>query len=839
MNITRHLLLALLLVSIFALNSCTSKDYYNEANNSGSNAGLFSDSLAVSGSFNWSTTKSINLSVAVDDQYNGQYFYRVDVYDQNPLYSQDAKLLGSGVAKKGADFASSIVATTATEVLYVKQTDPTGLKSVSAVALTNDSTAEISFAAKPSTSTLKSSLLKSVSTVSEVTMPTINVPSTPGSAEAFAGKLENGKSYLIPAGTTYSGSIANADWTAGGTLYIDGTWTVPSNIFVIYYNVVVHNGGKIVFSNSNTTFTSRGSLTVAKGGEISGNPTISLENNNVYVANYGTINANVVAIAGGSTMYNYNVLNTAELKSQNNSTYDIYNSGELQAGILNPAGTGSLYNYNKITATTIESQNTTGYNFYNYSNGVITTTTFQLPGRGGLYNYNKVTASVITSQNNSNTTINNEGSINTGTLTFSGSGGVINNNCHLVASGQISLRGAVVNIAGGGLVSGESLDVANTNFNLSSSAMLSANTTTFRNAGTTFIYGTGSAGKALFKSPTINYESYNNTIFTPSGNLVVYATTITNSAPTTNLPSNGATFVNEASASPTINSTLCNNGGNNDTPYSGVPTNQVFPIIYEGTGLTYLFEDNWPYLGDFDMNDVVLDVTPTYSVNSSNKISQIVLNVKLRAVGATRSLAVGLQLDGISSSNISSVTRTNTQGINGSVFSQSGNLETGQTLAVIPLFDEAHLALGISDHTKFINTLKSATTNVDPLTVSFTIAFKTPVDKSNISVDRFNPFVVNGGTIAKRQEIHMPGFAPTDKANTAKFGFGDDNSLAGKKYTSKVKNLIWALAVPAGTAYPKEWTSISKAYPEMEDWATKGGISSMSWYKTSLSGSTY
>ena len=49
--------------------------------------------------FKFTTTKNVNLTVNVNDEYNGEKFYMVEVYNQNPLASNSkSKLLSAGVA---------------------------------------------------------------------------------------------------------------------------------------------------------------------------------------------------------------------------------------------------------------------------------------------------------------------------------------------------------------------------------------------------------------------------------------------------------------------------------------------------------------------------------------------------------------------------------------------------------------------------------------------------------------------------------------------------------------------------------------------------------------------
>ena len=62
---------------------------------------------------------------------------------------------------------------------------------------------------------------------------------------------------------------------------------------------------------------------------------------------------------------------------------------------------------------------------------------------------------------------------------------------------------------------------------------------------------------------------------------------------------------------------------------------------------TYVFEDNYPLVGDYDFNDIVLDVTIEYDRGADNKITSTYLNVALTAAGATKTIGAGLRIVGI------------------------------------------------------------------------------------------------------------------------------------------------------------------------------------------------
>ena len=69
----------------------------------------------------------------------------------------------------------------------------------------------------------------------------------------------------------------------------------------------------------------------------------------------------------------------------------------------------------------------------------------------------------------------------------------------------------------------------------------------------------------------------------------------------------------------------------------------------------------------------------------------MIFNVNLRAVGALKSIGAAIQLDNVLANNIAGVTYEGTKSpLDGSVFEvNEKGVETGQSKAVIPFFDNA------------------------------------------------------------------------------------------------------------------------------------------------------
>jgi len=102
---------------------------------------------------------------------------------------------------------------------------------------------------------------------------------------------------------------------------------------------------------------------------------------------------------------------------------------------------------------------------------------------------------------------------------------------------------------------------------------------------------------------------------------------------------------------------------------------------------------------------------------------------------------------------------------------------------------------------------------------------------ASFGVGNYNPFIWNAtGGYGRGYETHLFGKTPTKLANTSLFGTKDDNSTAGKLYSS-INRLPWAIELPiANFAYPIERVEITTAYTRFADWASSGGKTYTNWY---------
>ena len=234
---------------------------------------------------------------------------------------------------------------------------------------------------------------------------------------------------------------------------------------------------------------------------------------------------------------------------------------------------------------------------------------------------------------------------------------------------------------------------------------------------------------------------------------------------------------------------------------------------------TWAFEDLWPSQGDYDLNDVVIGYSTTFTTDKDNKIVSVKDVFTPLHNGGSIQNAFGYQLD------IPATAVKNVQIENGTSSAQAvGGLESGQAKAVIMLFDDNRQA---------------------PSKGAITVTVE--LDGS-VSMDRvtrrslYNPFICrtdNGFEPgAVRKEIHLTNYPPTSLADPYPFGRNDDKSSVDKggnptgPYYYVTSDLHpFAIDLPI-TDYriPDESVKIDDFYPEFAGWVTSKGEKNKNWY---------
>ncbi|RYE50131.1 MAG: LruC domain-containing protein, partial [Sphingobacteriales bacterium] len=201
------------------------------------------------------------------------------------------------------------------------------------------------------------------------------------------------------------------------------------------------------------------------------------------------------------------------------------------------------------------------------------------------------------------------------------------------------------------------------------------------------------------------------------------------------------------------------------------------------------------------------------------------------AAGAAYKNGFGVQLP-IAASAVASVTG---QSLLKNYIQLSPNkVESGQAKAVIIPFDNHENLLRNPDGSSQVNTDPNKP-KVTPTQATVNIKFNEPIPMATLGYAPFNPFLIVNQV--RGTEIHLPNTSATDKALSALFGTGDDNSIlsTGRFYLSK-ENLPWALSFTDAFSYPTEGKPITEAYLHFNDWVKSGGASYKDWYINTSAG---
>lgn len=242
---------------------------------------------------------------------------------------------------------------------------------------------------------------------------------------------------------------------------------------------------------------------------------------------------------------------------------------------------------------------------------------------------------------------------------------------------------------------------------------------------------------------------------------------------------------------------------------------------------TLAFEDTWPELGDFDLNDLVTSYRFETVLDAANRVKDINVEFQLRGRGALFGNGFGLHLPGIPASSVQEATLQKNGGAVQTITS-----EAGQSNPTFILFDNANAEFPAPPGYTYANTEAGSPVVTGP-TYNLRITFATALDKDLIGLPPYNPFLFQNRE--RGVEVHLPGKPPTDLAATGLFGTGDDDSrLDGSKLYLSGGNLPWALDIPTAWQHPLEKVEILAGYPDLAVWAQSGGTTARRWYSENV-----
>lgn len=752
------------------------------------------EDISAPAGFDWSSTNSIKFSVEVDDEFDGQYYYTVEILDKNPLEAtaeDPYNTLAKGVAKKEEAYQTEVVSSKDIKYLYVRQTDPRGRDQIKQVEI-SESTSHVQYSF-----TGTSAIKTRASVATRGNNGGIDIPKraeqsydTNGAIPITSSSqvLEGGKAYIVTGkfqGKFKDTSLSNSN---RATVYIQGNWEPAQAITQNYLDIIVLKGGTI--EGTDLKLQNASNLTIQSGAKIK---IAKLEGNTQStICNFGEIEVDNLLLNSFDLLYNGNKV-------------DVKHNIDASKG-------GSIHNFGELDVEKEIKLNTSSI-VYNAAGSELEAEKYTAAGSKNV----------------------NFGEMEFDTYDSGEAGGSLYNNCmlfveHMKAGGIIYLDHGVIAEEKEDDKNKDYFEEAddiyfydNAKLTLANGSMIKAKEITI-NSGFSAI-GEGDEASLLKVTDKLQIDNWSNKF---SGKLYISGKI---SCSHKDMYHAGSEVI--FSSKPDIIITGCN--GKTELPDPAPePSDPNFPIIVDDNhNYTYLFEDQWPLYGDYDMNDIVLEIKHRKtSIDKWNKITELDLTIELTAVGAQKAIAAAIMFDEIPAS---AITQPVTYANNYRPISfdlTDKNIEKGQDYAVVPLFDNAH-ALMERPAGSFVNTVSGSDNNQkDSKIINFTLRFDPASAPSSdaVNINKLNLFIITDRG-SKRKEIHVAGYQPTKLANTELFGGNNDaSSVNGKKYYISKDNLAWGIIVPTQFKWPLEYTKIQNAYKQFAGWVTSGGVNNTKWW---------
>ena len=742
---------------------------------------------AIPYDFDWRTIKTIDITLNVtsvgEALKNGVHVLKIY---SSPLLNTGS-LIATGAAKPGVPYLVKISVSTPTEYLYVHETKPNGLTTVTPILVASSSinTTLTKSSQEPNETDIPfAANTASAFAFADITIPTqfdvtVNNNSSlnivgfnTGQSSAYGNTY---RSYLIPAGFTRTANIGFGNYLQHAVLYVQGSLSINSRADLNKMSIVILSGGSVT----------------VKGVSIG---TIEADFPVFYIQNGASFTSSDVVNISDATFVNKGSI-TSNKKIDINNSSEFYNEGSVlltgNNNELHVTNFGAMFNSGPVNVPKVSV--TTNGSFNNAPQAVVTTKEWYQANGSFLNNHGEVAA----------------------TTKFSNSGGGTVNNFCLITANLTDFQQMTANLEPGSLWNSQSFAVNNSTINMAGGSM-------FLTGRITNIYGfnvvSTSASYSLFRS-TGNVPAFTWAATSFSGNIEFVYTGLTaaNRSSYESSLSNGVILGSEQTQN--IPGTSCNGSlgqiEEDDDPGTEPTFASYFPS--QSGWATYAFEDQWPLKGDYDLNDLVIRFRLTTIHNSSNQVVELLFDYSVLAVGAVKSISAAFQLDNVMASAVASVTGQIAGGSTPFGISSNGT-ESGASKAIIPVFNDAKNIVPFSG---YLNTIKGEYTSTPYNQVR--VIFSTPVNQSLISISSFNFFI---SVDSRGLEIHLPGYAATEKFSGSSAG----GSLHPSDMFKYSDGMMWGLMFPADFSYSAEGNSIVRAYTHFAAWAVSGGVEYPDWY---------
>lgn len=246
------------------------------------------------------------------------------------------------------------------------------------------------------------------------------------------------------------------------------------------------------------------------------------------------------------------------------------------------------------------------------------------------------------------------------------------------------------------------------------------------------------------------------------------------------------------------------------------PNDPNLAVIIASDTNSFAAEDNWPYAGDYDFNDLVAPYFYRAFVNADGEVMEFRFYYKFLARGAAKKNGFGFSIK----VNPGSAVATGCNLTEGYI-AESNGIETGSTTELSVVVEDI-----VNNKLAAFNTISGIAPvymEYDSVVVSLANGFP------QADLASFAPFMILDQTRGK--EIREVNHEPSFNMNRVYLGQGLDHSdPSSNRYYQQLDGLPWVLNVPGEFKYPLEQTDINDAYKNFKAWAQSGGNAYADWY---------
>jgi LruC domain-containing protein len=261
---------------------------------------------------------------------------------------------------------------------------------------------------------------------------------------------------------------------------------------------------------------------------------------------------------------------------------------------------------------------------------------------------------------------------------------------------------------------------------------------------------------------------------------------------------------------------------------------QYYPSASEWA--TIAFEDNWPSIGDYDFNDLVINYRISeYTLNG--EIIRVKLEGQIAAVGALHHNGFAFHLPGILRSTIDENAIRYT--IN-DLPQNISPLEAGRNQAIFIITNDVWDWVSPGENCNYYRTEAGCGSDIQ-MVFSMTLPMANAIPSAQMPEFPYDPFLFAtegydhslafGLPPGRAYEIHLPDKAPTEAFRTDFFGRRDDRSEPQNgRYFVSTNGMPWAINVGVEMQYSLEYMDVIYAYPLFSSFIANQGLVDADWY---------